>query len=211
MTLLEQHRDLALMILVGRALPEGLPWTPDEDQGFVSRERLLWVQLTEEEQAQEQEALGALWGKRGAPRTVPVNPQWGAWTEGLTEVSIPDSAFGLPDNAFRPLVKGIQILAEEHPELIVLLEWLWKRGFHPVAFDGDTLTLLIPPHRIVQESERLVGILIRDWPKIPVVSRPAEASLTVKGSYDPVSGQAIIYLSGVTPFQSTHLLPKDAT
>jgi hypothetical protein len=199
MTVAEQHRDLALMILVGRSLPGGLPWTPEEDQVLMARERLLWVQLTEEEREQEQTSLAALWGKRGSLRSVPVNKAWGPWVSDLTSVDIPDTAFGLPDNHLRPFVKGITVLVQEHPELVALLEWLWKRGFHPVDCVGGTLTLLIPPHRIVQESERLVGVLLRDWPSVPVRTPVTGASLTVKGSYDPVTGQAVILLSGVIP------------
>lgn len=199
MTILEQHHDLSLMLLVGRALPTGLPWTPEEDQTLVARERLLWVQLTEEERKQEQTTLASLWGKRGAHRTISARPSWGSWVEGLGEVVIPDVAFGMAESQLRPLVRGIQILTQEHPELAALLEWLWLRGFYPVECTDGVLMLLVPPQRIVQESERLVGVLLRDWPTVPVKSPTTGATLTVKGSYDPVTGKAAILLSGIVP------------
>ena len=166
----------------------------------MAQERLLWLQLSETEREAEQQVLNALWGHRGAVRTLPVNPQWGPWATALgIEVAVSDNAFGLPTNAFRPLMKGIQVLVGEHPELQALFEWLWKRGFHPVGVTGEELTLIIPPHRIVQESERLVGVLLRDWPSVPVTHTAEIASVTVKGSYDPVTGQASLLLGGVLP------------
>jgi len=195
----EQHHDLALMLLVGRSLPNGLPWPPEQDQTLIAQERLLWLQLTDEEREQEQRSLAELWRHKGARRTVLVNRLWGAWAENLTEVPIPDSAFGISETDLRPPVRGIQILSQEHPAFHPLLVWLWDRGFHPVALSDGVITLVIPPHRIVQESERLVGVLLRDWPSVPVRTPASGASLTVKGAYDPVTGRATISLAGLLP------------
>lgn len=195
MTTQEQHRDLAMMLLVARSLDSGLPWTSDEDQTLVARERLLWLQLTDAEKKKEQAFLTALWGSRGATRKIDVNPQWGEWAKSLGTVEIPDSAFGVRQTQLRPVVRGVHVLIQENPELAKLLDWLWRRGFHPIEYESETLTLLIPAHRIVQETERLVGILIRDWPSVP--KAPIASSIKINGAYDPVTGKATISLSGL--------------
>lgn len=198
MTPLQAHHDLALMLLVGRSLPGGLPWTVDEDQTYIARERVLWAQLTPEEKEQASDDLRRLWGHRGAARRVKPDPSWGPWVEGLgPTVDIPDVAFGLSESAFRPMMKGIQVLIDERPDLATILGWLWERGFCPVDLEGETLVLHIPSHRIVQESERLVGMLTRDWVSVPAPSK--DAPLWITGSYDPVTGRATIHLRGVTP------------
>lgn len=198
MTPLEAHHDLALMLLVGRSLPTGIPWSMEEDQILVARERILWAQLTEPEREVAQAALLALWGRRGASRAVAVYHHWGPWAQALGPTfPVTDAAFGIPEAAFRPQMKGVQVLIQEHPELTTILQWLWDRGFHPVELNGVTLTLLIPAHRIVQESERLVGMLTRDWTAVPVSPPVQDANLTVQGTYDPVTGRATLLLTGV--------------
>jgi len=198
MTPLEEHHDLALMLLVGRSLPTGLPWDMDEDQELVARERVLWLALTEDERAQEQQFLSSLWGCRERDRRVKASPAWGSWAEGLGEVKIPDAAFGLQVHSFRPSSKGVAGLVEEYPELEEILQWLWDGGFQPVDVVGSDLLLVIPPHRIVKEAERLMGRLADRWPGIRflVAGRSDQPGVRIIASYCPVSGQAFIVLRG---------------
>ncbi len=202
MTPLEEHHDLALMLLVGRALPDGLPWDMDEDQEFIAQERILWLLLTDEERDQEQRFLSGLWGCRERSRKVPSNPDWGDWAEELGEVHIPDSAFGLQVHNFRPSSKGVVGLIEEYPELKEVLQWLWEGGFQPVDVVGSDLLLIIQPHRIVKEAERLMGRVAIRWPqhRLLVAGRSDQTGVRILASYCPVSGQAFIVLRGYQLF-----------
>jgi len=192
-----QHRDVAWMILVGRALAlagKGLPWSFDDDAAIILRERLLWARLTPAEQALEQEALAQFWGRRGLLRTVVVNPEWGAWTEGLSLVTIPDAAFGSQD--FRPSGRGIEVLAKEYPKFVPAFLWLWRHGFQPISLVGDTVQLSIPSHRIVQETERLVGALAGANLEVLPVNRLSAKGVRIQGHYDPATGQATLSVFG---------------
>jgi hypothetical protein len=184
---LERHRDLAKMLLVGRSLPTGLPWNLEQDHHLIAQERILWARLTPEEQAEEQQTLTNLWSARGAPRTVAVQPHWGTWATKLgTEVTVPDSAFGLPENSLRPYEKGIQGLSTSRPDMEPYLKWLWRSGFYPIAIESNTIVILIPTHRTQQEADRLLGMFLRGWP---------EKSCDIRGVYDPVMGQSTVRLT----------------
>lgn len=198
MTPLEEHHDLALMLLVGRSLTGGLPWDMTQDQEHIGRERVLWLSLTESERTQEQQFLASLWGCRERDRRVIANPAWGDWAEGLGEVLIPDSAFGLQVHNFRPSSKGVEGLVEEFPECETIFRWLWEGGFQPVDVVGSDLLLVIPPHRIVKEAERLMGRVADRWPqhRLLVAGRSDLIGIRILASYCPVSGQAFIVLRG---------------
>lgn len=183
MTPLEKHHELALMILVGRSLPS-LPWSFDEDREYVIQERQLWDSLTEEEKALEQAFLATLWQSKGSIRKVAVEPSWGSWTASLSEVVIPDKAFGVPTQDYRPYVKGIPL--EEHPELQELIRWLWIRGYQVVETEGCTLSLIVEKARILQESDRLYNLLAKD---------PIIRIQNLKAVYDPKTGVSLIILT----------------
>ena len=103
MSYLEAHHDLSLMLLVGRSLEDGIPWTVEEDQAHIARERVLWDFMTDDERRWEQEFLESLWRAREEERAYPINHGWGEWMTGLPKrVRITDTAFGLPKNAYRP-------------------------------------------------------------------------------------------------------------
>ena len=183
----QQHHDLALKILVGRSLPQ-LPWTLAEDQELLAQERVLWSVLTEEEHAQEQETLMTLWGSRRAVRTVPVNPAWGTWAEGLTEVVIPNSAFGIPSNDLRPYAKGNPL--DEDPKAV----WLYKRGFQVVDANGNQYTLLTTIPRGQAEADRLLGFLARRNPDSVHPWGSSRGGVQMRSTYDPVAGSALLEL-----------------
>lgn len=195
-SLQEQHRDLALALLVARSLASGLPWSLDEDRSLIARERILWAGLSDLERQDEQTFLAQLWDKRGATRLVAPNPSWGPWAASLGEspVNVPDEAFGPPQTAYRPSEKGIEALASEHPEVAPLLGQLWLWGFHTIKVTSTELILSIPAHRVMQETERLVGMLTRSNRAAAdlFLSQPR---LEIVGAYDHVSGRAWITVS----------------
>jgi hypothetical protein len=199
MTPQQAHRDLALKILVGRALAltKGLPWTLDEDREMIIRERTLWAALSPEAQNEEQAELARLWGRRGSERKVTINPHWGEWARALgSEATIPDAAFGLPTSGFRPHSRGVDVMMREHPQLEGVLSLLWQSGFQPAAVTNDTVLLPIPAHRIVQESERLVGMLGRNFPTMMLQPFGTGSGVQVQGTYDPATGQASLSVHG---------------
>ena len=182
MSYLETHHDLAIMLLVGRSLPGGIPWTLEEDQRFIDQERGLWETLSPSDQLWEQQFLAGLWRIPQEERHVQVNPAWGAWTEGVPEqVLVLPEAFGMPHKAYRPDPRGPQ---GDGP----WASWLWKMGFQVVQADGDTkFTLAVPATRVLQEADRLSVLLARDFPE--AVLRPwgdADGGLQIQSSYDPV-------------------------
>jgi hypothetical protein len=199
MTEQQRHHDLALMILVGRSLPAGLPWSLDIDQQLILRERLLWTALTPEQQQTEQRFLADLWQCKGARRTVPVNPAWGAWTAKLpAAVQVPDSAFGLSTQGFRPWLKGSW--AEHHQELAQVLQWLWSRGYQVAGVEvGDrtTVTLIIPVTRLIQESERLMALIGKHFGVDTLGPWGTEGKVWLRSMYDPISGQATLDVVGL--------------
>jgi len=181
-----QHRDLALKLLVGRSLLGGLPWTLKEDVDLIRLERTLWDQLSENERLQEQTFLVSLWAKKGSDRVVAVNPDWGPWAAKIDkELSIPDSAFGPSKQQFRPAQKGA----------FQGVQWLWEHGFQVTEITGDTILLSIDAQRVVPEAERLMRLVLARGNTV----RPYGIGLGawVRSSYDPVSGQAQIELTGI--------------
>lgn len=189
-----EHSDLALKLLVGRSLKGGLPWTIEEDDQLIAQERLLWAALTPEEQKYEQQWLHSLWGRRGGGlwRNVPLNPSWGSWVASLGDsVLIPDAAFGMPVEELRPWGKGVVDLIRRHPDKKDFLTWLWQRGYQPTLLTPGVLTLVIPSHRVIQETERLLGLLLNQRPELDPVSIQLEAH------YNPITGMATITLGGV--------------
>jgi len=187
-----EHRDLALKLLVGRSLKSGLPWSQEDDDLLIALERRLWVALTPEEQAQEQEWLQKLWGRRGggSQRKMPIDPLWGDWAATAGDyVVIPDSAFGMPREAMRPWGKGVEDLIKQHPEKEPLLRWLWSQGFQPTMFHDGVITLVIPAHRVVQETERLLGML-------NLQQFFDAGGFHLEAHYNPLMGMATITLVG---------------
>jgi len=187
---LEEHRDLALKILVGHSLPV-CPWSLDEDMRLVEQERILWASLTDEERALEQEALMALWISRKAQRRVKVNPAWGTWTEGLGEVQIPNAAFGIPSNDFRPHGKGAP--PSDDPNA----KWFYEHGYRVADINNGLYTLIVPPiPRLLPETDRLLGLIAR---KNPGRIKPWgwNDGIQMRGTYDPVNGLAVIEVRGL--------------
>lgn len=197
MSNLKRHHDLALQILVGRALAlkQGLPWTPEEDRDLIIRERFLWASLTPEEQAEEQQFLAKFWGGRGRRRVIKADPAWGSWAHGQ-DIEIPDEAFGLPAEHYRPFGKGVAILADEHPKLKPLLTWLWRAGFQPAVIREDTVACPIPVSRIVPETERLAGVIARTFPAVRLTDGVVGGGIRIQAVYDAATGQAVIHLEG---------------
>jgi len=176
-----------MMILVGRSLPNGIPWTLEEDKELIIRERLLWAQMTTEEQTESQEYLAELWNKRGAVRNVTVESSWGKWAMKLpSEIVVPDSAFGMASAGFRPWVRGPWDATEP-------MQWLWLRGFQVVDVSINSITMVIPPHRTVQESERLMRMLVLRGVELGPNGRESNKT-SIKSSYDPLTGVATLEL-----------------
>jgi len=201
---LEEHHDLAAMLLVGRSLKAGLPWSVDDDTALIARERVLWASLTPVEQAAEQAWLQNLWGRRGVQgRVTPVNRGWGPWAAGLPdEVAITDAAFGLPAQARRPWGKGVQQFYRDFPDLKQALDWLWTRGFQPITIESEAgvrVQLIAPAHRVAQETDRLLGMLAKAGVTVgPHDLHKSWEQVQMLATYDPVSGQAVIELTGLS-------------
>lgn len=187
-----QHHNLAMMILIGRSLPNGIPWTAEEDKTLIAKERLLWARMTPEEQAESQAQLAAFWDKRGAVRYLTVDSAWGKWAVKLpSQVLIPDSAFGMPSSGFRPWVKGPWDKSEP-------MQWLWLRGFQVVDVQKHLVTMVIPPHRCMHEADRLMkmltlrGVKLAPWEAdgSPPIGRTA-----IRTGYDPLTGSAMLEMT----------------
>lgn len=193
----ERHWQVATRILIGRALAlkSGLPWSLEEDRELIARERFLWASLSPSEQEEEQAALANFWGERNRSRFAVADPSWGAWAANRDAIEIPDAAFGLPADSFRPWGKGIELLSQEHPKLTPLLTLLWEIGFQPAAVRGTTVILPILSTRIVQESERLAGVLGRTFPHAKVTPEGGKG-VSLVAVYDVATGQAAIHLTG---------------
>jgi len=161
-----------------------------DDQNLIVKERVLWAALTDDERNEEQRVLIDLWNHRGAKRVIQVNPKWGDWTSGRMEIPIPDSAFGLPANDFRPYIKGA--LSSDDPMAL----WFWDHGYQVVDVTEGCYTLTVVAARAVPEAERLFGLLAREHPdKI----RPwgSKDGIQFRQTYDPVTGQSSIEVKGV--------------
>ena len=200
---LKEHRDLALMLLVARSLPSGLPWSVDKDTEYIARERVLWAALSDTEKEQEQAWLQEFW-EQEKPRMCGTDPCWGDWALEIQVVEVLDEAFGSPSEAFRPYQKG-PLGADAAPHHHRLCDWLWTRGFHaisPPVMDGDPLTLVIPPHRVNQEADRLLTLLARNFPKLKILPHGTmrqaySKDVQMRSTYDPVMGTAFIELQGL--------------
>lgn len=207
MSYLESHHDVAIMLLVGRSLPQGIPWTLEQDQQNIDRERALWELLSPEEQLWEQQFLAGLWRTPLEQRILRVNPEWGDWTSEVpSQVTILPEAFGMPHKAYRPDPRGRQ---GEGP----WADWLWKMGFQVVhqetvadldskAYQYNEFTLSIPATRVLQEADRLVVLLHRDFPDLATRPfRDAEGCLQILSSYDPIQKRTYMtFRVEVSPF-----------
>ena len=203
-----QHHDLALKLLVGRSLPHGLPWSVDEDKELIIEERLLWARMSPEEQEAEQASLSALWGKRGATRTVSVSHSWGPWTTKLPPtVSVPDAAFGLPTMGYVPWSKGPYTQCPDN--LMPVMQWLWLRGYQVVdsslSEGSHGNTIVIPLHRGMHEADRLMGLIagLKGMDGKIGTQQDSSGKVTIRSVYDPVAGTATIELANVQ-----HLIGK---
>jgi len=206
---LEVHHDLALMLLVGRSLSTGIPWTLDEDQSFIAQERILWNALSPEDQQWEQTFLASLHKQSPEERFVPVNPEWGDWTEELpSQILITDDAFGLPKNAYLPNPKG-EFPAEAFPEFQRVFKWMWEKGFQVVdVMSASAFAMSVPTHRIVQEAERLVALLAKDFPELSVNPYGHfEGGVQLRSCYDPIKQTAVIEVF----FLTDESLPQPTT
>lgn len=187
---LEEHHDLSLQILVGRSLPK-LPWSLEEDRELIAQERTLWAALTDEERAQENDSLTALWGSRKAQRKVLANPAWGTWAEGLGEVLVPNSAFGIPSNDLRPYDKGTPL--DNDPAAV----WLYDHGFQVVDATAGTYTLTVSIPRAAAEADRLLSLLARKNPGKIHPWGSTKGGIQLRACYDPCSGMSVLELLGI--------------
>jgi len=193
---LAEHHSIFLKLLVGRSLPDGMPWSLDEDRRIIAEERLLWASLTDDERRSEQDFMSALWGRRGADRKVAVDPGWGPWAAAVgPEIAIPDAAFGVPSQDFRPAPKGIPDDAPS--DMTRTLEWLWAMGFQPVEASSGRVVAEIPVGRLVQEAERLTALLVRRFPSVRVRPFGSPDGIQVRSSWDPVGGRAAVEVVGL--------------
>jgi len=196
MNRLAEHHSIFLKLLAGRSLPNGLPWTLDEDRQIIAEERVLWASLTEEERRSEQEFMATLWGRRGLDRKIAVDLAWGPWAVMVgPEIAIPDSAFGVPSQDFRPAQKGVPDNAP--PNMVKALMWIWAMGFQPVEATSGCIVVEIPVGRLVQEAERLTALIVRRWPSISVRPFGSPEGVQVRSSWDPVAGRASIEVVGL--------------
>jgi len=202
MSRLKEHRDTALMLLVARSLPDGLPWSVDKDAEIIGRERVLWAALSDTEKEQEQAWLQEFWSSEKPRRTVAVT-DWGDWVNDLPSniVEVLDEAFGPPADAFRPYQKGPPS-EEDAPRHHRICQWLWTRGFHAISAPlaaHDYLTLIIPSHRVNQEADRLLTLLARNFPQLTI--RPFgmthKDDVQFHSTYDPLTGIAFIEILGL--------------
>lgn len=202
MTKIEQHHDLAMMLLVARSLPEGLPWSIEQDQEHIRQEHLLWSELSPTEQEIEQLALFGLWQQKD--RAIKADPSWGDWAKDLGEVSIPDRAFGPSNSEFRP-----ESIAppdpQDYPGFEKVVHWLFQHGFRVTRIVSDSclrksvLHMPIPPHRIDKEADRLSALLGREFPNIRQVPPDwVEKGACITASYDATTTLAFLYLQGVS-------------
>ena len=195
----DEHHDLALMLLAGRSLPDGLPWSYDEDRMFITRERALWALLDEKERAQEQAFLVALWAEEN--RRVTFNPKWGEWAKGLKNITVPDEAFGIPRHDFRPYPKGPPV--EDFDGYIKVVQWLWNRGFQVVDKTPEGwLSIVVPSHRGTNEADRLVGLLAKFFPHLIPQPLGSALGVQIRSVYDPVSGRVFIEVAGLDDFMA---------
>lgn len=177
----ENHRALATAILVHRALGD---WGLEDDRAAVVEERLLWSSMSDSEQEVENAWLESVWARRGAERV-------------LDDVVIPDSAFGLAVDGYRPWAKG------PVEDLGIVGKWLWLRGYQVIRWGHDQVTMVIPPHRLVQESERLIAAMVKagvaSWAIGPWTGSwdGALGAIQIRSMYDPVQGVATMELVGV--------------
>lgn len=180
-----EHRKLASKILISRSIPGGIPWSPERDRSFISAERSLWADLSDPEKAEEQSWLSSLWSLNWKDRVlfVPDDDVDFATNIRGTLVPIPDSAFGLASNGYRPWARG------PYGSGGVPWTWLWVKGYQVVGYDteNDMATIIVPTNRIVQESERL----------LLVMSKYGCTGATVRGVYDPHQGISTLELHGV--------------
>jgi len=192
MSHLEVHHDLATRLLVGRSIPEGIPWTLEEDQRLVDQERIVWDLLSPEDQQWEQEFLADLWRSKGDNRQLPVNPEWGDWTKEVsTMIPIVDDAFGLPVRAYRPDPRGRMFEGD------FWCDWLWSMGFRVSTKTPDKagglnqgpvrVTLAVPATRVLQEADRLVALLRKHHPELLLHPWGDPVGGTqIRSSYDPI-------------------------
>lgn len=191
MSHLEVHHDLAIRLLVGRSIPEGIPWTLEEDQRLVDQERIVWDLLSPEDQQWEQEFLADLWRSKGDNRQLPVNPAWGDWKKDVPErVAIVDDAFGSPARAYRPDPRGRMFEGDPW------CDWLWSMGFRVATRTPDKagglggsaqITLTVPATRVLQEADRLLVLLRKHHPKLVYAPfRDPSGGTQILSSYDPV-------------------------
>lgn len=199
MTTREEHHDLSLMLLVGRSLSTGLPWDVDRDRALIARERVLWAAMTDTDRAREQAFLVDLWRGRGARRQVSVNRAWGSWTEGLSgDIVIPDAAFGLPRDTFRP----VAVIAEGPP----IVTWMWSRGFRVVNVAAGVVTLAIPTSRLVAEADRLLILLTSAFGHSDQIGpHGGSQPITLRSCYDPVTGMSVLEVFGLNHDKPTPL------
>jgi hypothetical protein len=147
---MDDHRRVALEILASRASATKA-WTMAAGASQVALEQELWGQLTAEEQGIEQQWLSAFWDRPGAVRSV-------VMADGRSVV-IPDTAFGLATSGYRPWVVGPY---HGGVGLDRAWAWLWLRGYQVVDYSdvGDVAVMVIPSHRLVAESDRLVRMMV---------------------------------------------------
>ncbi len=186
----EEHRVVATEILVRRARGD---WGLEADRAAVVAERLLWAQMSEADQAVENAWLAGVWVGRGVVRTL--------LDRDGASVTIPDTAFGLASAGYRPWVKGPFGDPTVMGGIGPVWKWLWLRGYQVIRLDagrGGIATMVIPPHRMVQESERLISAMV----KAGVIADDigpwgGDSVIQIRSSYDPVQGLGTMELVGV--------------
>jgi len=202
----ERHRDLALRLLVARALGVAGGWIGGGDTllSWLTEERLLWAEMSPEEQAEEQVFLAGLWRTPPSDRWVEVNPEWGIVDQG-PRILIPNSAFGLPEHAHRPADGGAGVVVGKPEEWGVqrVVEWLQSKGFLVTEVGDQGILLRLPAHRVSQESDRLLVLLCRKWEHlrarlVPSDEAPVSGVIQFRASYDPVGGMATLKIRGLT-------------
>lgn len=183
MSLLQEHHDVALRLLIGRTLAhkEGaLPWPLTEDWALIDRERALWALLSEGERQAEQGWLESLWRASASPgslREVPLPPDLGREEKTLI---LADEAFGLPRVDFRPASRGGTDSG--------VSALLWSMGFQVVAEEEGVLLVQTPKNRVVPESERLLQLLRR---------QERAEGVSILACYDPVHSKAWLEIKGL--------------
>jgi hypothetical protein len=129
------------------------------------------MSLSLQEQTLEQEYLSTLWKSLRLEYKDPKLPD-----------PPNDLYYELKAEHFSPK----DITAPSPPKQDAISQWLWNFGFKVIHITDKTYTIgITPAYRLMKESDRLYGILLRVM---------ASTDFSLHGTYNPTTGIALIQL-----------------